>query len=417
MDSPPRNPPSEAFHAHDLALAEDDANTQVTEGTSDDARPAGLMKSGGGGAMEDIAAAGDDLEKQLDYARQKRKVQRRKNLWMGGIFALLVVLLLVVIISSATAKNKSSKSKSSAVDHGDNSYSTSEDAGSSYSSSSDSGEPMVTSGSSDEDESESSSVESDRDVVYVDQLVEYALSKSPSLHMDQNKLDQLLNQPMTPQLQAMEYMTSDDKKYLNALLQTHMSAEPLGEAIQTLSLRQIDTLVERYAVLVLYFSLNGHDWNKSGLRPAIPVLNSESICEWNTVDSGLKCSTDGSLDVIDFTAYELSGTLPTEIGVFKALRVIFLDRNEITGPIPSEIGVLSQLRNLYLDHNQLSGVIPDELTHLDNLLSTRLDNNNLTGNLTKIFCDNHNGINSIEADCFMDPPEVECSCCLSCGGV
>mmetsp|Transcript_16604 Transcript_16604/g.46439 ORF Transcript_16604/g.46439 Transcript_16604/m.46439 type:complete len:417 (+) Transcript_16604:378-1628(+) len=416
MDSPPRNPPSEAFHAHDLALAEDDANTQVTEGTSDDARPAGLMKSGGGGAMEDIAAAGDDLEKQLDYARQKRKVQRRKNLWMGGIFALLVVLLLVVIISSATAKNKSSKSKSSAVDHGDNSYSTSEDAGSSYSSSSDSGEPMVTSGSSD-DESESSSVESDRDVVYVDQLVEYALSKSPSLHMDQNKLDQLLNQPMTPQLQAMEYMTSDDKKYLNALLQTHMSAEPLGEAIQTLSLRQIDTLVERYAVLVLYFSLNGHDWNKSGLRPAIPVLNSESICEWNTVDSGLKCSTDGSLDVIDFTAYELSGTLPTEIGVFKALRVIFLDRNEITGPIPSEIGVLSQLRNLYLDHNQLSGVIPDELTHLDNLLSTRLDNNNLTGNLTKIFCDNHNGINSIEADCFMDPPEVECSCCLSCGGV
>mmetsp|Transcript_5309 Transcript_5309/g.14352 ORF Transcript_5309/g.14352 Transcript_5309/m.14352 type:complete len:137 (+) Transcript_5309:1181-1591(+) len=91
-----------------------------------------------------------------------------------------------------------------------------------------------------------------------------------------------------------------------------------------------------------------------------------------------------------------------------------IDQNNIAGPIPSEIGNLSVLRILHLDYNQLSGVIPSELDNLEKLQSVTLDRNNLTGNLTDIFCVNHNGINTIEADCSGASPKVECSCCLGC---
>ena len=44
-----------------------------------------------------------------------------------------------------------------------------------------------------------------------------------------------------------------------------------------------------------------------------------------------------------------------------------LSRNELTGEIPTELGLLRELRNLELEGNELSGEIPDELGDLDQL--------------------------------------------------
>eukprot|EP00957_Ditylum_brightwellii_P030313 2295876-Ditylum_brightwellii.AAC.1 len=55
-------------------------------------------------------------------------------------------------------------------------------------------------------------------------------------------------------------------------------------------------------------------------------------CNW----SGITCTDDGYVDGIG------------------------LDFNQLTGSIPSEVGLLSYLRHLYLKNNQLTGSIPSE---------------------------------------------------------
>ena len=46
---------------------------------------------------------------------------------------------------------------------------------------------------------------------------------------------------------------------------------------------------------------------------------------------------------LDFTRCDLTGTLPTELGVLQSMAVLGLGRNDLTGTIPSEIGMLSNL--------------------------------------------------------------------------
>ena len=57
------------------------------------------------------------------------------------------------------------------------------------------------------------------------------------------------------------------------------------------------------------------------------------------------------------------------------LRDLYLDENQLTGKIPTEIGLLSNLVVLDMQENQLTGTIPAELGTLVNLLILRLDNN------------------------------------------
>jgi len=57
----------------------------------------------------------------------------------------------------------------------------------------------------------------------------------------------------------------------------------------------------------------------------------------------------------------LIGTIPTEIGKLTSLKELHLDGNHLTGTIPSEIALIAGLSILHLEDNKLSGSLPSEL--------------------------------------------------------
>jgi Leucine-rich repeat (LRR) protein len=54
---------------------------------------------------------------------------------------------------------------------------------------------------------------------------------------------------------------------------------------------------------------------------------------------------------------------------------LYLGTNQLTGNIPTELGIMSKLRMLFLEYNQLSGNIPAELGNLSNLAGLNLKGN------------------------------------------
>ena len=60
----------------------------------------------------------------------------------------------------------------------------------------------------------------------------------------------------------------------------------------------------------------------------------------------------------------LTGTIPTELGLLSNLGLLGLHWNQLTGTIPTELGLLSNLYALQLSSNQLTGSVPTSLASL-----------------------------------------------------
>ena len=68
---------------------------------------------------------------------------------------------------------------------------------------------------------------------------------------------------------------------------------------------------------------------------------------------------------------------------------LYVENNELTGPLPSELGLMTRLQRLTLEHNTLTGNIPTELGSLvvNGPLSTlTLANNSLSGTIPEGLC-------------------------------
>ncbi|KAF5736538.1 leucine-rich repeat receptor-like protein kinase [Tripterygium wilfordii] len=70
-------------------------------------------------------------------------------------------------------------------------------------------------------------------------------------------------------------------------------------------------------------------------------------------------SSDMVLIHVLFDSNQLTGRIPSTIGLVQTLEVLRLDRNSLTGSIPSTISNLTNINELHLALNQLSGTIPD----------------------------------------------------------
>ena len=136
------------------------------------------------------------------------------------------------------------------------------------------------------------------------------------------------------------------------------------------------------ALVALYNSTNGDSWanNTNWLQPGQPVSTWYGVTVFDDI-----------VTEINLPSNNLVGNIPSEIGDFTGLKILFLYNNELSGPIPSTIGNLSELTNLYLRKNHLSDTIPEEIGMLINLDFLRLCDNELTGsipeeirNLTKL---------------------------------
>ncbi|MQL93227.1 hypothetical protein Taro_025866 [Colocasia esculenta] len=114
-----------------------------------------------------------------------------------------------------------------------------------------------------------------------------------------------------------------------------------------------------------------------------------------------------------FDNNNLSGTIPSSLGLVKKLEVVRLDRNSITGPVPNNINSLTNLRELHLSNNKLNGSLPN-LTGMELLSYVDLSNNSFDPSnvppwfstltsLTTIVMDNTRIRNSLAHDLFTQP--------------
>ena len=92
---------------------------------------------------------------------------------------------------------------------------------------------------------------------------------------------------------------------------------------------------------------------------------------------------------------QFTGQIPEEIGNLTNLETLSLGDNQLTGEIPSEIGDLTNLTSLDLSDNQFTGLIPSEIGQLTNLTGLYLSDNQLTGLIPEEICNQGDGTPSV----------------------
>ena len=87
-----------------------------------------------------------------------------------------------------------------------------------------------------------------------------------------------------------------------------------------------------------------------------------------------------SLNLLNATSNQLSGSIPSEIGLLNTKEVLDLSFNpSMVGSIPTEIGDCTALSALNLEGIGLSGSLPSEIGLLSNLAILGLANNDFSG--------------------------------------
>mmetsp|Transcript_57967 Transcript_57967/g.67653 ORF Transcript_57967/g.67653 Transcript_57967/m.67653 type:complete len:539 (-) Transcript_57967:534-2150(-) len=158
-----------------------------------------------------------------------------------------------------------------------------------------------------------------------------------------------------------------------------------------MTLREVDKIIERYALAVFYYSTQGENWERQ-----YNFLSDLDVCEWKGYDpfndwSGVQnCNERGKVISIEF----------------------FFEN--ITGTIPSELGSLTELVNLDFAVNNLYGTVPVSLSTIETLSELELFRNDLTGSMEN-FCTNNVEYSWLSADCLVGSTEkIQCSCCNLC---
>jgi hypothetical protein len=140
--------------------------------------------------------------------------------------------------------------------------------------------------------------------------------------------------------------------------------------------------VQRYCLVVFYFSTGGPNWmvQHSWLDPKVHE------CSWG---EGISCFPDGSNQLIfiglDETRNGLSGTLPFELGFLTETVFLRISKNDIGGFIPSEIGMLKRMSTLDLSSNIMTGSIPDTIGNATDLVQLDLSYNRINGTIPPSF--------------------------------
>ncbi|XP_020081027.1 LRR receptor-like serine/threonine-protein kinase FLS2 [Ananas comosus] len=91
-----------------------------------------------------------------------------------------------------------------------------------------------------------------------------------------------------------------------------------------------------------------------------------------------------SLQVLDISSNELSGEIPSCLGMLQdQLLVLDMMNNALSGKIPTSLGKLGALAILDLSNNSLSGKIPSSLQYCTQLINLNLGYNNFSGTIPK----------------------------------
>jgi len=153
------------------------------------------------------------------------------------------------------------------------------------------------------------------------------------------------------------------------------------------------SLNEKEALLDLYASTNGENWNNSWdlNKPTTEwqglTIEDNKVIGINMLFNNIEGTLPNTIDQLEFlqelklSFNKISGVLPTEIGNLKHLITLELNGNDLTGEIPASIGNLSSLTQLHLSSNNLSGELPESITKLKNLEVLNVFDNDLSGRI------------------------------------
>ena len=130
-------------------------------------------------------------------------------------------------------------------------------------------------------------------------------------------------------------------------------------------------IMQRYAMMVFYYSLQGESWIKKDL-----FASNRHECDWY----GIECVFI-DIAAITIDGNNLRGQLPSEISLLSRLQSISLMSNSLTGSIPSEIGRLRWLDTFRLNHNSLTSGPPEEMVNCRALEVLRLNTNLIKGTI------------------------------------
>lgn len=144
------------------------------------------------------------------------------------------------------------------------------------------------------------------------------------------------------------------------------------------------TLLERYAMAVLFFSTDGPKWDEN-----LDFMSESSVCDWprrNSTESTsnvnrIKCNEDGHIYDLRIHFNSLNGTIPAELSALSLLELMSFSANSLHGTIPSQFGALSSLWLLQIDMNFMTGSIPEKVAALPKLSTLNLFMNSMSGTL------------------------------------
>ena len=135
--------------------------------------------------------------------------------------------------------------------------------------------------------------------------------------------------------------------------------------------RLTQTVLERYALAVLYYTTSGPSWIDYHLnsesactwndRSGVYGIYCSDVCTWNneTSEDAVTCSSvGGTVDFLILSRNNLVGTIPWEVALLTNLLFIDFDLNSLTGTIPTQINALTALDTFWAIKNGLTGRLP-----------------------------------------------------------
>jgi hypothetical protein len=170
--------------------------------------------------------------------------------------------------------------------------------------------------------------------------------------------------PSSPQMMAISWLADEDETITFPLeLDEH---------------DEYGFFYDRYSCVVLAFSTGYETWieNSGWLDTSI------SVCDgWY----GLACNDDDRVSVLDLSLQNMTGPIPSELGIMESLDFVFMFSNKLTGTLPAELGNLGDADFFYLNDNLLTGTLSSDLSGLLDADELFLQNNMFTGSIPESF--------------------------------
>jgi hypothetical protein len=131
----------------------------------------------------------------------------------------------------------------------------------------------------------------------------------------------------------------DNSTHEHEALRWIASTDPLGIDVKA----PRDEVLQRFVMATLYFATEGGFWTQK-----YNFLSKAHECDWNNGEFGVFCDDGQTISRVELVASNLDGTLPRDVGLLTAIKVLNLTENSLRGDIPLSVAVMKDLITLDL---------------------------------------------------------------------